>query len=253
MNTFKQALASGKTLLGGWHMSGSPVVAEAMAHAGYDFVVLDMEHGPYGIHSVADLLRAVDAAQCMPVVRMASHDAIQIKQALDLGARNLYFPMVQDANQAKALVQACYYPPKGERGFARMLRASAYTSQTDYFETINQDLMVIAQLETKQAIDNMQAIAAVDGISGLFVGPGDLSVTMGLGGNVTAPAVLEQLERVGLFCKANNIPLGIVLPNPEWAHWAMQRGYTFVSMASDLGLMMGAMRTGIAQCRELMK
>jgi 2-dehydro-3-deoxyglucarate aldolase len=252
-NRFKSALQQGQTLVGGWHMSGSTVVAEAMATAGYDFVVLDMEHGPHGIHAVGDLLRALDAAGSMPVVRMADHHETAIKQALDLGARNLYFPMVQNAEQAQAIVAACYYPPKGARGFARMLRASQYTLDATYFDTINNELMVVAQLETIGAIDNMADIAAVDGITGLFVGPGDLSVDMGLAGQVTAPAVLDQLERVGSYCKANQIPLGIVLPNPQWAHWAMQRGYTFVSMASDLGLMLGAMKTGVEQLREQMK
>jgi 2-dehydro-3-deoxyglucarate aldolase len=251
MNRFKQTLSQGQRLIGGWHMSGSAVVAEAMGHVGYDFVVLDMEHGPNPIHGVGDLLRALDAAQCMPVVRMAGHDEVQTKQALDLGARNLYFPMVQDAAQARAIASSCYYPPKGSRGFARMLRASSYTAQADYFSTINDDLMVIAQLETPQALANLEAIAAVEGINGLFVGPGDLAVTMGLSGQVTHPDVLAQLERVGHFCRANQIPLGTVLPNPELANWAFDCGYQFVSMASDLGLMVGAMRSGIQQLKQL--
>jgi 2-dehydro-3-deoxyglucarate aldolase len=249
-NAFKQIItargANEQHLFGGWHMSNSPVVLEAMGHGGYEYVVIDMEHGTLGIHGVAELLRALGNTAAMPVIRMPSHDPITIKHALDLGAMTVCFPFVQNGEQAAQLARSCYYPPVGDRGFARMLRASRFTAQTDYLDRANEEIAVIAQLETVQAIEQLESIARTPGITGVFVGPGDLAVTMGLKGDVTHPQVRAQMEKVGRWCKDNHVPLGTVLPTPELVKWAFDCGYNFSSMGSDLGTLMGGIRAAVA-------
>jgi 2-dehydro-3-deoxyglucarate aldolase len=251
MNPFKQRLAQGEQLVGGWCMSGSPTVLEAMGHAGYDHVVIDMEHSPAAIHDLRGLLQACEATPALPVVRMPDQDPTKIKHALDLGALNLVFPYVQNAEQARAIANACYYAPKGERGYARMHRGSKYTTQADYVSTVNDHIHVIVQLETPESVSNMEAILSTPGVTGALFGPGDFAMCLGLGGDVTHPTVKDAMAKVGAYCKARNIPLGTVLPTPEYIQWAFQNGFSFVSHASEMGLMMGGMRNGIAAIKAL--
>jgi 2-dehydro-3-deoxyglucarate aldolase len=250
-NPLKHALINRNQLIGGWFMSGSPVMAELMANVGYDYLVLDIEHSTaqtYGLHA---LLQATSETKTAPLVRMASHDKTQIKFALDMGAMSLCFPMVNTVDEAAEIARACRYPPFGDRGFARMHRASRYNTIPDYVERANHEVCVIAQLETPQAMAAAMQIGAVSGIDGLFVGPGDLSVAMGHGGDVTHPDVKELMVEVGGFCRRAGIPLGTVLATPEQINWAYSIGFNFVSHASDLGLLMGAAKTGLNRIREL--
>jgi len=250
-NAFKHALLKRERLIGGWFMTASPVVAELMANAGYDFVVIDIEHSTASTHDLHGLMQAMAAAPAAAVVRMASHDKTQIKFALDLGAMSLYFPMVNTVDEAVALARACRYPPFGDRGFARMHRGSRYNTIGDYFERVNQEVCVIAQLETPQAVGNAMQIAGVPGIDGLFVGPGDLAVALGHGGDVTHPQVRELMTEVGGYCRRAGVPLGTVMPTPEMVAWAYSVGFNFVSHASDLGLLMNGARAGMQRIREL--
>ncbi|MEQ1593926.1 MAG: aldolase/citrate lyase family protein [Casimicrobium sp.] len=250
-NSFKHALLNRERLVGAWFMSGSKVMAELVANAGYDFMVIDIEHSTASTHDLHGLLQAVAESGTPAVVRMASQDKTQIKFALDMGALSMYFPMVNTVDEAVTLARACRYPPFGDRGFARMHRASRYNTQPDYFDRINQEVCVIAQLETPLAMTNAMQIANVPGIDGLLVGPGDLSVALGHGGDVTHPQVKEMMEEVGGYCRRSGVPLGTVMPTPELVAWAYSVGFNFVSHASDLGLLMGASKTGIARIREL--
>ncbi len=251
VNPFKQALLKRQRLVGGWFMSASPVIAELMANAGYDFLVLDIEHTTASVHDLHPLLQATAERGLPTVVRMPSHDATAIKFALDLGALSLYFPMVNTVEQATRLARACRYPPFGERGFARMHRASRYNTLPDYFERINHEVCVIAQLETPEAMAAAMQIAQVPGIDGLFVGPGDLSMALGHGGNALHTEVKELMAELGGYCRRAGVPLGTVMPTPESVAWAFSVGFTFVSHASDLGLLMTAARSGLEQIRAL--
>ncbi len=250
-NTFKHALLKRERLVGAWFMSASTVMAEVIANAGYDFMVVDIEHSTANTHDLHALLQATAESKTAVVVRMPSHDKIQVKFALDLGALSLYFPMVNTVDEAVALARACRYPPFGDRGFARMHRASRYNTISDYFERINQEVCVIAQLETPQAMASAMQIAGVPGIDGLFVGPGDLAIALGHEGDVTHPQVKEMMAELGGFCRRAGVPLGTVLPTPEMVSWAYSVGYNFVSHASDIGLLMTSARAGIARIRQL--
>lgn len=250
-NPFKHALLKRERIVGGWFMSGSPVMAELMANVGYDYLVVDIEHSTaqtYGLHG---LLQATAESGTPALVRMASHDKTQIKFALDAGAMSLCFPMVNTVDEAHQLARACRYPPFGDRGFARMHRASRYNTIPDYVERVNQEVCVIAQLETPQAMAAAMQIANVPGIDGLLIGPGDLSIALGHGGDVTHPQVKEMMIEVAGFCRRSGTPLGTVLATPEQVAWAYSIGFNFVSHASDLGLLMGAAKMGLTRIRQL--
>ena len=233
-------------------MSASPVIAELMANVGYDFLVIDIEHSTANVHDLHGLLQAVASTKTEAVVRMPSHDKTNVKFVLDLGAMSLYFPMVNTVDQAVELARACRYPPFGDRGFAKMHRGTRYNTIPDYFERINHEVCVIAQIETPDAMAIAMQIAQVPGIDGLFVGPGDLSVALGHGGDVTHPQVKEMMAELGGFCQRSGVPLGTVMPTPELASWAFSIGFNFVSHASDLGLLMGTARGAVSRVRDLM-
>ncbi len=251
-NSFKHALLQRQRLVGGWLMSASPVIAEAMANAGYDFMVIDIEHSTASTHDLHALLQACAESKTYPVVRMPSHDKSQIKFALDIGAISLYFPMVNTVDQAVEVARACRYPPFGERGFARMHRGSRYNTIPDYFERANHEVCVIVQLETPEAMRNAMQIATAPGVDGLFVGPGDLSLTLGHGGDVSHPQVREVMAEVAGYCQRTGVPIGTVMPTPELVAWAFSVGFNFVSHASDIGLIMNAIKTTTHQIRTLM-
>jgi 2-keto-3-deoxy-L-rhamnonate aldolase RhmA len=197
------------------------------------------------------LLMAADASGCPPVVRMPDQDRTRIKHALDLGANSLMFPFVQTAGEARALVDACLYPPKGSRGFARMTRASRYLADADYIHRAGDDVLVIPQLETADALGRFDEIAAVPGVGALFIGPGDLAASLGLLGQVTHPRVKEMMAECGAKAKALELPLGTVLPDAESAAWAFGVGYSFVAVGSDLGTVVNGTRKAQADLRAL--
>ena len=235
-NLFKKSVLAGDTLIGGWSLSGSVTVAEAMGTMSYDYVVLDIEHSPAGIEDVTDLLRAVDCTGNSAVVRMASHDVIEIKKAMDRGVKSFLFPYVESVDEAKTIVSACKYPPLGNRGFAFMTRGSMYTSQTDYLSRINDEVFVGIQLETPHALSIATDIGALDGVDSVFIGPGDLSVAMGQPGQITHPDVRGAMEECVRQLNKNNIPVGTVSPSVEYTEWAVNTGFNYVSVANDLAL-----------------
>lgn len=239
-NLFKQAVLAGVQQVGGWCMSGSATLAEAMSHVGYDFLVLDLEHGPSTTQDALNLLRAIAQTETRPVVRMASHDPIAIKQILDIGAQTLYFPFTESVSEAEAIVKAAWYQPQGNRGFAKMHRASRYATCQNYTAIANEQLCLIAQLESPQALELAADIGSVHGIDALFIGPGDLSSAMELPGQVNHPLVQEAMAACAKHCNECKIPIGTVVPTAENAQWALEAGFSFVSIANDMANLMNA-------------
>ena len=247
-NIFKHAVLSGKKLIGGWCMSGSDTIAEAMATLPYDFVVVDLEHGSTGIEGLIGLLRALSGFQMPTVVRMPSHDPTTIKYALDRGAISLLFPLVETPEQAKQIVQSCKYPPDGVRGFTLMTRARAYTHKSDYVQNINKELFIGVQLETPKALENAEEIACVAGVDSLFIGSGDLSMSLGKPGNITDTEVRSLIEKTVAKMPPLNIPVGTVSPSPEYADWAYKTGFSYVSIGNDLAVIV---KQGTAQIQAV--
>ncbi len=248
MNAFRQMLAAGPGTapLGSWIMSASPIVAEAMGHAGFAWVVVDMEHSPLDFQDVVHVLQAVAGTPMLPVTRVPWNDMVTLKRVLDAGATTLLVPFVQNADEAQRAVAACFYPPAGIRGMAGMSRATRFGTVPDYFNTANAGLSVIVQLETVPAVDALEAIAAVPGVDALFLGPADLSGSMGHVGQLTHPAVMAVMADAVRRAKAVGKVVGTVGGTPELVREYRAMGFDFVAIASDLGLLMRA-ATGAVQ------
>lgn len=251
MNAFRQMLAQhpGQAPLGTWIMSASPLVTEASGHAGFDWAVLDMEHTPLDMGSLVQLLQATLGSPMLPIVRIPWNDSVSVKRVLDAGATTVLFPFVQDEHEAARAVAATRYPPEGVRGMAGMSRASKFGTVPDYLQTANAGQGVIVQLETPQAMDRLEAIAAVPGVDALFIGPADLSATMGLPGQLQHPSVVAAMERAAARAHAAGCAIGTVMGTVERVQHYRAAGYDFVGLASDLGLYMRAATAALAQLR----
>jgi len=251
MNALKQLLRSsgGHPPIGTWVMSASPLVAEAVGCAGFDWGVIDMEHAPLDVMGVVQLLQAVCATKMLPIVRVPWNDAVVVKRVLDAGASTLMFPMVQTATEAEHAVAATRYPPEGLRGVAGMSRGSRFGTTPHYLKTANKHVGVIVQLETPDAIHSLDAIARVKGVDALFIGPADLSAALGHIGELNHPAVMELMTHAVQRCKALGMPVGTVGDNPELVAQYRATGFDFVGIGSDLGLMMHGARAAIAALR----
>ena len=204
MNPFKHLLnsAGSQPPIGTWLMSASPLLAEAAGHAGFDWGVIDMEHAPLDLGDVVHLLQAVAGTRMVPVLRVPWNDTVTIKRVLDAGATTLLVPFVQNAAEAARAVAATRYPPEGVRGMAGMSRAAQFGMRGDYLKTANRGLSVIVQLESEAALAELEAIAAVPGVDALFIGPADLSASMGLVGQIMHPRVMDLMTRAAQRCHA---------------------------------------------------
>lgn len=252
MNPFKQLLdQSADTMpIGTWIMSASPIVCEAMGYAGFDWGVIDMEHTPLDLMDLVHMLQAVSGTRLAPVVRVAWNDAVTIKRVMDAGASTLMVPFVQNAQEAREAVAATRYPPAGNRGMAGMSRASKFGTIPGYLTTANGQITVIIQLETAEAIGNLEEIAAVPGVDALFIGPGDLSATMGHVGQLTHPAVLALTADAINRAKKLRIPIGTVGGTNEVVAQYRAMGFDFVAIASDLGLLMRSAQAALTTARN---
>jgi len=248
MSAFKQLLqsAGAHPPIGTWIMSASPIIAEAMGHAGFDWGVVDMEHTPLDMMEIVHMLQALSATRLLPIVRVPWNDTVTIKRVLDAGATTLLVPFVQNADEAHAAVAATRYPPEGRRGMAGMSRASKFGTTPNYLTTANRQMGVIVQLETAAAIDRMEQIAGVDGVDALFIGPGDLSATMGHVGQLTHPEVLALTAQAVQRAKALGVPIGTVGGTAEVVAQYRAMGFDFVAIASDLGLLMRSAQAMLA-------
>ncbi len=228
MNPFRHLLmaAGSQPPIGTWIMSASPLVAEALGHAGVDWGLIDMEHSPLDMGDVLHLLQAVGNTKMVPVVRVPWNDAVTVKRVLDAGATTVMFPFVQDADEARRAVAATRYPPEGVRGMAGMSRASRYGTIPDYASAANRDMGVIVQLESPAALDRLDAIADVPGVDAMFIGPSDLAAGMGHVGQPTHPAVMERMTRAARRCAERGTPLGTVADTVQVAAQYRAAGFS---------------------------
>jgi 4-hydroxy-2-oxoheptanedioate aldolase len=223
--------------IGTWLMAAAPATAEAMGYSGFDFLVVDMEHVPIEISDLAAILRAIGCTPAEAVVRLAWNDQVLIKRALDAGAQTVMLPFVQTADEARRAVSFAKYPPEGVRGVAAVHRGSRFGRAVDYLKRANDEVAVIVQLETPEAIERLPEVAAVPGIDALFVGPGDLAAAIGHIGNIAHPEVQALIEKAAKLAYAAGKPVGIVGPNPDMVRRFIDYGYSYVAMASDIAMM----------------
>jgi len=250
-NTFKRAIEAKHVVYGTWLMSGAPSTAEALGCAGFDFLVVDMEHVPVDTPEMIELLRTLAGTPAQAVVRLPWNDMVMVKRALDGGAQNLMFPFVQNADEARRAVSYTRYPPEGIRGVAAMHRASRFATVPDYLNRASGELCVIVQIETLAALEALPQIAAVPGVDSIFIGPGDLSASMGFLGDIANAAVQEKLRHAAQLCRQLGKPCGIVGPNPEMVGKFLEYGYSWVAIASDMGLMVGRAQEWLGKLKGL--
>ncbi|HUH84163.1 MAG TPA: HpcH/HpaI aldolase/citrate lyase family protein, partial [Stellaceae bacterium] len=196
-NRFKRALAEKRPQIGLWLMLASPAATEVAAGAGFDWLLIDMEHSPNELPDIAHHLRAAEGGTAEPVVRVPWNDPVMVKRLLDIGARSLLFPFVQSAEEARRAVQATRYPPAGIRGFAGTTRANRYGRIPDYAKRAADEICVLVQCETRKAVAEIPAIAAVDGVDGIFIGPSDLAADMGHIADTQHPEVQAAILAAG--------------------------------------------------------
>jgi 4-hydroxy-2-oxoheptanedioate aldolase len=251
VNQFKRALQQRRTVFGTWLMSGAASTAEALGCAGFDFLVVDMEHVPVDTPQMIDILRAIAGTPAQPVVRLPWNDMVMIKRALDGGAQSLMLPFVQNADEARRAVACTRYPPAGIRGVAGMHRGSRYATVPNYLKNAGGEICVTVQIETLAALEQLPQIAAVPGVDGIFIGPSDLAASMGLLGDIANPAVQDKLRHGAEQCMELGKPCGIVGPHPEMVGTFLEYGYTWVAVASDMGMMMGRAQEWLGRLKSV--
>ena len=236
-NAFKHALAQGRLQVGLWSSLCSNMAAEIISDSGFDWILLDTEHSPNEIPGLMEQLQAMERGTATPVVRAAWNDAVLLKRILDIGAQSVLIPFVQNAEEARRAVAATRYPPQGIRGTAGSARGSRYGRVKDYLKKANAEICVLVQAETREALGQLEAIAKVDGIDGVFIGPSDLAASLGHIGELTHPEVQKAIEDAGRRLKALGKPAGILTLNEDEARRYISWGYTFVAVGADVGLL----------------
>lgn len=244
INPFKRALKAGKPQIGLWSTLPSPIVSELIAGAGFDWLLMDTEHTPSDVPQMLQQLQAVEAARSREgmgtshaVVRPAWNDKVMIKRYLDIGAQTLLLPFVQSPEEAQAAVDAVRYAPKGTRGMGGSMRASNFGRDTDYFSKAADEICVLLQVETGEALEQLEAIAAVDGVDGVFIGPADLSASMGYPGNAAHPAMEAIIDKAMKRIRTCGKAPGILAADPKRAQTCLDNGALFVAVGIDMLLL----------------
>lgn len=239
-NAFRQNLLAGKKLIGCWSALASPISTEVLGYAGFDWLLLDGEHAPNELSNFILQLMALKDSKSAPVVRPQANDPVVIKRLLDSGFYNFLIPYVETAEEAAQAVASTRYPPAGIRGVSVSHRGNRYGTVKDYFAQSNNNISVIVQIESQQGLDNLDAIAQVEGIDGIFVGPSDLSAALGYIGQANHPAVQAAIRHIFERAKAHGKACGILAPVEADAQRYLQWGATFVAVGSDLGVFRSA-------------
>lgn len=250
-NTFKKALADGDTLIGCWLSLAEAVTAEIMGEAGFDWLLIDGEHSANDIRSIRDQMMALKGSDSHPVIRVPVGETWIIKQVLDAGAQTVLVPMVETAKQARELVKACRYPPEGNRGVGYGAgRISNFGQMKDYGETANAQISLLVQVESKTGLDNLDDILSVPGVDGVFIGPADLSASLGYLGKINHPemkkTILSSLEKISASGKA----AGIIYTDEHMIQAALDAGARFVAVAMDVALLLNNGKAAAAQWKS---
>jgi len=232
-NKFKQAILNKEKQIGLWSHLCSPISIEILADCGYDWLLLDMEHSPNDLSEILSQLQAMKGGTATPIVRPPWNDMVTFKRLLDIGVQNLLVPYIQTAEEARNAVAYTRYPPHGVRGYAGAPRASNYGRVKDYAHLNAKELCLLLQVETIQGLENLEAIANVDGVDGVFIGPGDLSAALGHLGNPKHPDVLKVIDDAIARIKACGKAPGILTGDEALAKHYVAQGCLFVAVGAD--------------------
>ncbi len=250
-NPLQKALAAGRTTLGPFCKMSEPTIYELAGLAGFDFAIIDMEHGPLGFGTAQQLLRTCELAGISPVIRIPANRAEYVQRALDIGAHAVQVPEINTPADARRLVDAAKFHPVGCRGVCRFVRAAEYTrlEKQEYFAVANRGQLVVAHIEGRTGLENLDAILAVAGIDVLFIGPYDLSQSLGVPGQTDHPRVQDAMTDIVTRSRAAGKTVGTFVETAEQAlHW-QKRGVLYLVYSVDVGLLLQAFRSVVASVR----
>ena len=239
-NKFKAALAAKQVQIGCWSALSNPISTEFLGLAGFDWLVLDGEHAPNDISTFIPQLMALKGSASAPVVRVPTNEPVIIKRLLDIGFYTFLSPFVETKEEAEQAVASTRYPPEGIRGVSVSHRANMFGTVADYFAQSNKNITILVQIESQQGVDNVDAIAATEGVDGIFVGPSDLAAALGHLGNASHPDVQKAIQHIFNRASAHGKPSGILAPVEADARRYLEWGATFVAVGSDLGVFRSA-------------
>jgi 2-dehydro-3-deoxyglucarate aldolase len=248
-NAFRQRLLAGETLIGCWCSLANPITTEVLGVAGFDWLLLDGEHSPNDVGTFIPQLMALKDSASAPIARPASNNVVEIKRLLDAGFYNFLVPMVESVEEARRAVAATRYPPKGVRGVSVSQRSNRFGSVPDYFASIDEQICVLVQIESRKGLAAAAEIASVDGVDGVFVGPSDLAAALGHLGNPNHPEVQQAIAAIFEAVKSSGKPLGTLAPVEADARRYLGMGARFVAVGSDLGVF----RNGTQALRDKFK
>ncbi len=243
---FREKMKKG-FVLGPFSKTSDPALIEIMGYAGFDFVIIDLEHGPISVETSQNLLRAAQIGGVLPIVRVKEDNLSVIKEVLDVGAGGVQIPQVRNADEAKTAVQAARFAPIGMRGVCRFVRAARYSAENQfrYFEEANEAILIV-QVEGKEALDELEGILSVEGIDVVFIGPYDLSQSLGLTGRIDHPGVVEKMREINERCLERGVVVGTFVDTPEDAERWIEAGVRYISYSVDMGIFYNGCR-GIVQ------
>jgi 4-hydroxy-2-oxoheptanedioate aldolase len=238
-NYLKRTLNEGKVVFGPFMKFTDPAAVEIMGFAGFDFVIIDAEHGPISMENAQNMIRAAESVNITPIIRVGSNDEVLILRALDIGAQGIEIPQINSKPDAVRAVKSVKYSPQGERGVCRYVRAANYSSMDKfkYFESANKETMIIAHIEGVQGINKLDEILSVSGIDVIFIGPYDLSQSLGIPGQVNNSLVVEKMKEVVTKCRENNIAVGTFADDIQTAKKWISLGVQYMSFSVDVGIL----------------
>ncbi len=250
-NKIKLAWASGKAVVNGWLAIPSGFSAEVMAQCGFDSVTVDLQHGVQDYQSMVQCFQAMQAHPILPMVRVPWNEPGIVGKVLDAGAYGVICPMINSVAEAEAFVSYCKYPPEGARSNGP-IRAAMYGESTNYQKTANDEIIVMAMIETKQAIDNLDAILDVKGLTGVYIGPSDLGFSYGMIPILDReePEILAIYDKVLAGCAKRGLYAGIHCGTPEYAARAIKMGFKLVTISNDSGIMATAAKAAVKTVRS---
>ncbi|MBN1676166.1 MAG: aldolase [Kiritimatiellae bacterium] len=250
-NVLKKRLRAGRTVLGPFMKLADPAAVEVFAHAGFDFVIIDLEHGPLSIETAQNHVRAAEAAGITPVIRVAANNASRVLRALDIGAQGVQIPHVSCADDAERAVRAAKYHPAGDRGVCRFVRAADYSAmdRAAYFKAANRETLVIVHVEGLDGIRNLPDILAVKGVDVVFLGPYDLSQSCGVPGQVDDPKVVRRMKQAVRRARAAGVAVGTFVDTVANARKWTKAGVRYISYSVDVGILLDAAARLAAELR----
>jgi len=251
-NSLKRILNEGEIALGPFLKFTDPAAVEIMGFAGFDFVIIDTEHGPISMQSAQNMIRAAETVNITPIIRVANNDESLILRALDIGAQGVEIPQINCKFDALRAVKSVKYSPQGERGVCRYVRAANYSSMDKfkYFKSANEETMIIAHIEGIEGINNLDEILSVPGIDVIFIGPYDLSQSLGIPGQVNHPLVTEKMKEVVSKCKINKVSVGTFADDIKTAKSWISLGVQYMAFSVDVGILYNASKNIVNEMKK---